>query len=267
MTAPTALFRFEGDHYDPTELTRSGWAVDVQHGGPPAGLLAHALESVPVEPDMRLVRLTIDLMRRVPIAPLTATTEVVRSGRRIQVLNASLTAGGIEVARATGLRIRTTSLDLPYLPSPDSPAMPSPARTAPVDPPLWETGGPDLLWFHRHGVEIRTVGNSFWSPGRGLSWLRLRVPVVEGVALTPLTRVAALSDVGNGNARLLDPEEWQFVNPDITVALHRDAEGEWIGMDSSAHQHPAGIGMADTLLFDEQGAVGRVIQTQLIEPR
>ena len=267
VTKAEALFVLDGDRYIPTDLTRTGWVDDAQHGGPPVGLLAHLLEMAPIDYPARLVRMTIDLMRSVPMSPLSTEVNVVREGRRIQVLDASLVADGVVVARATGLRIRTTKLDLPQLPKEPPYAIPPPEELPVMKRVRWETGDPDLRRFHHHALEVRSIGNSFWSPGRGLSWLRLKVPLIAGVATTPLTRVAALSDMGNGNARLLDQNEWGYINPDVTISLHRYPDGEWVGMDSVAHQHSDGIGQADTRLFDRHGTIGRVVQAQIIEAR
>ena len=91
--------------------------------------------------------------------------------------------------------------------------------------------------------------------------------VVEGEETTPFVLTATLSDVGNGNSMALDGREWLYVNPDVNLSLHRPLEGEWLGMRSIAHQHPSGIGCADSLIFDESGPIGRVGQSQILEPR
>ncbi len=84
---------------------------------------------------MRIARLTVDLMRPVPVAPLTIETEIVREGRKIQLVNARLLAGGNEVVRASALRIRVAPG-----------ALPETAGTPPLDLPLPEAGkDPRLL--------------------------------------------------------------------------------------------------------------------------
>lgn len=261
-----ALFLPDGDRYLPTELTRTGWVADAQHGGPPCGLLAHVIEQTPTDREMQVVRITFDLMRAVPLSPLSVASEVVRAGRRIQAVVASLLSDGTEVARGTALRIRVGDVELPE-PPPSSWRPPSaPETLPPAEWSEWEGGG-ELTRFHRHAIDIRTVDNSFWSPGRGVSWIRLLYPVVAGEEMTPLVRAAALADVANGNSMALDPRKFLFVNPDVTLYLHRELVGEWLGMDSVAYQHDSGIGLTDTLLFDQEGVLGRVNQAQLLGPR
>jgi hypothetical protein len=261
-----ALFEPDGDRYVPTELTRTGWVADAQHGGPPCGLLAHVIEQMPADRLTHVARITFDLIRAIPLTPLTVTTGVVRAGRRVQVLTAALLSDGIEVARATALRIRVAEVPLP--PSPLEPWQPPPPPESAelAEWSRWEGGG-DLTRFHRHAIEIRTIDETFWTPGRGLSWLRLLYPVVSEEPVTPLVATAALADVANGNSMLLDPADYLFVNPDVTLYLHRYPEGEWLGMDSVAHQHDAGIGLTDSTLFDRNGPVGHVNQAQLLEHR
>jgi hypothetical protein len=263
---PQALFQPLGDLFMPTELTRTGWVADAQHGGPPSALLARAVERVPAPAPMQEVRITFDLMRVVPMTPLAVRTEIAREGKRIQIVTASLLAEDKEVARATTLRIRRGDFELPA-PPPDDWELPTPPDTAPsLRPTDWPTDMRELTRYHLHGVEIRSFDNSFWTAGRGLSWIKLLYPVVAGEEPSPLVRAAAVADIGNGNSSVLDPAEYLFVNPDVTLYLHRHPVGEWIGMDSIARQHATGIGIADTLLFDELGPVGRVTQAQLIEP-
>jgi len=261
-----ALFIPDGDLFVPTELTRTGWVNDAQHGGPPCGLLAHVIEAMPGDRPMQVVRITFDLLRAVPMTPLSARTGVVRAGRRVHVLTASLLSEGTEVARATALRIRLADVSLPESPLEPWPMPPPPERTPPAVWTRWEAGG-DLTRFHRDAIEIRTIDESFWTPGPGLSWLRLLYPIVAGDEPTPLVRTAALADVANGNSMNLDPKDYLFVNPDVTLYLHRRPVGEWLGMESVARQHDTGIGVTDTLLFDTEGPLGRVNQAQLLAHR
>ena len=58
----------------------------------------------------------------------------------------------------------------------------------------------------------------------------------------------------------------RFVNADLTVALHRDPVGEWLGSRAVGYWEPDGIGLADALLFDDRGPVGRALQTLVLRP-
>jgi len=267
MVPDDALFLPLGDHrFEPTELTRGGWSDDAQHGSPPSGLLARAVERVSSAFPMQVVRITMDLFRPVPLSPLDVETVVLRDGRRIQVVESTLLADGVTVGRATGLKVRVTELDLPGATQEWS-QPPGPDAAEPVS---WEAvlgRPPRTTRFHSAAIEIRSVANSFLALGPGTSWFRLRYPVVAGEVPTPFVRLATLADMSNGNSQRLDPREWLYVNPDITLYLHRLPVSEWIGMRSAAHQHPSGIGLADTTVFDVDGPIGRINQAQLIDRR
>ncbi len=264
---PTGLYIRDGDRFRPTGLTRSLWSSDVQHGGPPVGLLAQAVEQEPSAVPMQVVRLTVDLFRGIPVdQPLLVETRVVRDGRRIQVVEATLATAGQQLARASGLKIRTTDVAFPATIDPWVPP-PGPDE---ADPISWGRFGfirTDEQRFHSHAIEVLTVDDSFFTLGEGLSWVRLVVPVVENEPTTPLVQTATLSDVGNGNSMALDGRDWLFVNPDVSLTVHRLPVGPWLGMRSLARQHGSGIGSSDSELFDVLGPVGRVVQSQILEPR
>ena len=84
--------------------------------------------------------------------------------------------------------------------------------------------------------------------------------------MSPFQRICPLADCGNAFSRHADPDQMRFVNTDLVVALHRDPVGEWMGSQVTSHWHPTGVGLADALLFDDEGAVGRALQTLLLRP-
>lgn len=258
-----AIFLPDGPRFVPTELARGPWTPEAQHGGPPAALLARAFEREPGAERMLVSRLTIELLRPVPIAPLTVTTRVERPGRKVQLLGASLHAGDVEVARATALRIRRAALPVPadlkvtqQPPAPESGAASQPPWSAAID----------YAAFHSHGVEHRFVAGGFERPGPAVDWIRLRVPLVAGEATPPLARVAAAADFGNGVSWTLSRNDgWRFINPDLTIYVYRGPVGEWVCLDAVTHVASEGVGLAESRLFDETGALGRSLQSLLLE--
>lgn len=264
-SAPTALFTGRRGLFEPTELTRGGWSDDAQHGSPPSGLLARAVERVPTRVPMQVVRITIDLFREVPLAPLSVHTDVVRDGRRIQVVEATLHTDETPVGHALALKIR--SGEVPLDPPDTDVLLPSPADLPRLDVRTAIHADDHRFRFHTDAVEIRSIDQSFFRRGEGRSWLRLLHPVVEGETPSPFVTAATLADVANGNSTVLDVERWVYVNPDITLYLHRPPTTEWVGMVSLAYEQPTGIGMTDTVLYDERGRIGRIAQAQVLAPR
>jgi acyl-CoA thioesterase superfamily protein len=137
----SAFYVADGDRFVSTELTRGPWDPDAQHAGPPAALLGRALERCPspldegAEPPPRQVaRVTFDILRSVPIAPLTVSAEVVRPGRSVELLAASLADERGEVIRASAWRLVAGGVELPEGLGSEDPA--NPARgTEPRDGP------------------------------------------------------------------------------------------------------------------------------------
>ena len=255
-----SFFVPDGDGFRATELTRGPWSPDLQHGGPPIALLGRAIERVPTDVPMHVARVTVDLLRPVPIGRVQVTTELVRAGRSAQVVQATLVAGDKLALRATALRVRTTALELPDT-DPRAPALPAPADCPPFAFPFFET----TVGYHT-AMELRRARGE-WGHGAMAMWMRMLVPLLEGEAPSPLQRVLAAADSGNGVSLALDTRRWTFVNPDLTVHLHRPAEGEWIGLDATTVAWPSGVGLAESALHDARGPIGRSLQTLIVERR
>jgi hypothetical protein len=257
-----ALFTPDGSTYVPDEVARGPWAPDALHGGPVAGLLARAVEQHDPS-DSVVVRLSVELLRPVPTAPLTVTTRTLRPGKKVQLLEASIAAGGAEVARAVGLRIRRTQLALPSLAQANEPVPPFPTEDDA------ERRGSFIGWTaFGDGIEMRSQpGAELGTIGPKTVWFRLRQPLVAGEQPSPLVRVACAADFGNGVSAALPWDGWMFINPDLTIHLHREPAGEWIGLDAKTNLDPTGVGMAESRLFDHHGPIGRAVQSLLVDRR
>ena len=263
-TLPQALFVVDGAHFVPTVLCRGPWSPDAQHGGPPAALLGRAVERFEDGDMMQVARLTVELLRPVPLAPLTVATRWARPGRRVQLVEATLRADGAEVARAVGLRIRRVEPDL-FAERDGELAPPPGPESGSASAPPWE-GTLTTPAFHSHAVEHRFVGGGFDRPGPATDWVRLRVPLIEGEEVSPLSRVATAADFGNGISWVLSRlEGWGFINPDLTIYLHRLPAGEWVCLEAVSRVEPHGIGMAESRLWDQRGLIGRSLQSLLVD--
>lgn len=258
-----AIFSRAAERFVPGELARGPWSPDAQHGGAPAALLARCVEQAEGGAAMHVARLTIELLRPVPLAPLQVRTRVIRPGRKVQLVEAALWHGESEVARCTALRLRRVAVPMPAdvellapPPGPDSGS----ASLAP-----W-SGVASVRAFHSDAVEHRFVVGGFAAPGPAVDWIRLRVPLVADEAVSPLCRVAAAADFGNGISWVLNRMDgYRFINPDLTIYLHRYPIGEWVCLEAVTRPEAIGVGMAESRLYDEQGPIGRAVQSLLIE--
>lgn len=260
---PDALYVPDGALFVPTELTRGPWSPEAQHGGAPGALLAHCVEAFDGAEGMHVARITVELLRPVPITPLAVTTRWLRPGKKVQLVEAVLRAGDVDVARATALRIRRADLPLPSGLATAAPP-PGPPAGRPSIPPWAAVGWSPV--YHRDAVEHRFVAGSFEQAGPSTDWIRLRVPVVAGEAVYPLSRVLAAADFGNGISWILHRGEgWMFINPDLTVYLHRLPATEWVCLEASTAVEPHGVGLAESRLWDERGPIGRSLQSLLLD--
>jgi hypothetical protein len=268
-----ALFSEERGRFLPGEMARGPWTPDALHGGPVAALVARAAEQLAPQ-SVLLSRLTLELMRPVPMAPLEVRAGVERPGRKVQVIGVSVFCDEAEVARARALCIRTLDALSPEARGlPDAATVTKLAGGDPAPPP----GPDDGHWsrpishgysgFHNGGTDIRFVGGEFGTRGPATVWVRLTGPVVDGEEPSPAQRAAAAADFGNGFSSVLDFERFTFINPDLTVALLRPPVGEWICLRASTRLGSPGTGLARCELRDVEGPVGHAVQCLVVEAR
>lgn len=237
------------------------WDPGLQHGGAPASLIAWAVERMPVREPMQVVRMTFDLLRPIPVAPLEIKIDVQREGRKIQVLNVTLLHEGVACVRATVLKMRQAELELPEHVSDEPITLPGP-----------EQGRESKIRFSNYeqfasGVTLRSVRGSFGELGPGALWFHAHRPIIAGESITPLMRAAMTGDFCNGVSSVLNFAEWTFINADLTISLARQPVGEWILLDAQTWIGERGAGLAFAKLGDERGYFGRAIQSLVIERR
>jgi hypothetical protein len=255
-----AIYELDGELFVPTELARGPWTPEAQHGGPPSALLARAIERFPGGESMFVSRVTVELLRPVPIAPLAIASRLARPGRKVQLVEASLRAGDAEVARAVGLRIRRKEVHLPDTVDVSAPP-PGPQHGRVVQSP-WDR----YRAFHSDGVEHRFVAGGFDRPGPSTDWIRLKVPLITGEETSALCRVVAVADFGNGVSWVLPRTEgYEFINPDLTVHLVRLPATEWVCLEAATHVDGQGVGLAESRLWDERGFIGRSLQSLIVD--
>jgi hypothetical protein len=252
--------------YQSTPLANAGWYEEGQHGGALAALVAgHIEHHVPTIADMQVSRLTVELFRVVPIVTLRIETEIVREGKRIQHVRASVFDGDTLLALVNVQRLRVIDLPVSAETSPPPLTLPHPTEITRRVGEAWGVGARDKTMFHRHAMEIREVEGGFEEAGPGTVWMRLTSPIIAGREITPLQRVVATADFGNGISRALDMDTWVFMNPDLTVHVSRYPEGEWIALSAVSTYGDQGRGLATGTLWDNSGWLGRSTQSLYLD--
>lgn len=260
----TAAFHPAAGGFRASELTRGPWHPDHQHAGPPSALVCRAFEQAGAAYGLtHLARFTGNLLRPVPIGDVEVQLGTDYVGRNAGHFSARLQAHGKEVARFTALLQREDDL-----PVPDGtaghplPAFPrAPADCAPTRMPFERTriGYADF-------VETRVAEGRYFD-GPCAAWFRLRHALVAGEQPSPYQRVAVAADSGNGISAALDFSRYMFVNCDLTIHLLRRPVGEWICLDARTALGGNGCGLAESALYDEQGLIGRALQSLAVRRR
>jgi hypothetical protein len=256
-----AFYERTGDGFLATELTRGPWDPGAQHAGPPSALLGRAIEGLPGAEEFQVGRITFEILKSVPIGPLRVEAEVVRPGRRVQMVEASLAGEDGVLVRARGWRLRTGSIELPDAVS-EPPAPLGPEQGS--EPEFFATG--DSVGYHT-AMEWRSISGAFREPGPATVWMRMRHPLVSGEEPSPLQRTLIAADVGNGISAVLSWRTHVFINVDLSVHLERMPRGEWVCVDATTLPQASGIGTAESVLSDTDGRIGRAAQTLLLSQR
>jgi hypothetical protein len=259
---PAAFFLRDGADFVGTAATAGPWDPGHMHFGPPAALLARAIDALPGEPSKRIARVTFEILRPVPVGRVGVTARAVRSGGRIELAEAVLTdADGTDLALCRAWRIRVADIAVPA------------AATAGGAPPPPDRGAPEAFFpvdvdvHYGAAMEARFLRGAFTEPGPADVWMRMRIPLVAEEPTAPLSRVLVAADSGNGVSAAADPRDLLFVNTDLTVHLHRHPVGEWVLLRSSSVIDAGGSGLATSQLADEAGPIGTSLQTLFVAER
>jgi hypothetical protein len=261
-STPTAYYLARGDgRYEPTTATESPWDRTAQHGGPPTALLAHAIDDV-VDDTMRIGRISVDFLGPIPLREVTIDVSVIRPGRRVRLSEARMSVEGYVAVIARAWHIATGERP---------PSLGEDQTAPPPIPSVTENEefykGIDSEWGYGRSIDWRFTRGGFDRFGAADFWTRVRVPLIDGVALTGQDRVLIAADSANGLSLSLPIEEWFSIPPTMTTTLLRPPEGEWVHLSCRTHLSIDGIGLAHADLFDETGFVGEVAQPLLVQKR
>jgi hypothetical protein len=217
------------------------------------------VEEVPTLVPQQVARLTVDLLRPVPVRPLTVERRIVREGKRIQVVEAAILADGLEVARCSALRLRLVDLGALPLPQGEPRPAPRPDLVRPYRDPVPDREPPGVAGAAEFAHEGER--DQFFA---GPTWVRMKVPVLVGEAASPLARMAFMADFasGIGQPRLLP---LRGINADLSLSVIRYPEAEWLCFTGTGWTSVQGIGHSQAQLSDDVGVAASVMLTRLVD--
>ena len=234
------------------------WNPDDQHIAPALGLLLHVVER---DRDARrtdglvVSRLSYDILGTIPIGIVGTTVRVVRPGRTIELVEATLAHNdrAAIVLRAWLIRPRDTAhlhaAALHHI-------------APPTDMPSWE---PSTVWPGGF-VASADVSREQTEPGRAAFWARTPLPLIAGEPVSRLASAAGLFDIANGMTVRVSPRDVAFPNIDLTAHLFTQPRGEWIGFDTTVSFGTTGIGVTSSVLHDTHGPIGTMSQILTLRP-
>ena len=254
----TVLSAEAGEVLMPTPASASGWADDHVRGPAVSGVLARATERTADArmPDKRPVRWTVDLFRTAGMHPATITTQVIRHGRRIGLIDAELVQLGRPVARSRALFALPGDSPDGLVWSGAHDLTPPPVDLGPIP------GEPRI--YHRPEGAWTADADDLRGAGHKQTW-HFPVPLVDGERPTRFQMAAAVADVTNlvvswGTAGV------EFINADITLAMSRLPVAMEMGLSTTDRFDSDGIAVGTAVLFDRAGVFGATTISTLANP-
>lgn len=250
-----AYFARHGDQFVPRSIARGGWGESIS-GHVAGGLLGWAVEQLIDDSDMQPARLTVDLPKPTALEPVEVQARVLRDGRRLRLVEATLSQRGSMTARASALFLRRCEQPEGEVWSEQVTMPPLPPDDDVVDAPLF-------IRTYGWGAPVQRP-DSEWAgeTGAKYAWLNLAQPVVDGEPLTPFVRAGMAGDITASLANW-GTEGLRYINADYTVTLSRLPSGPVLGLASRGHHSCDGVATGSATLVDLGGSIGTCVSVAL----
>ncbi len=244
--------------YRATEEVGGAWDVANQHIAPALGLLLHAVEGhrdARRDDGLATGRLSYDILGTLPLGPVDIEVEVLRAGRTIELVGATLSSGGRPAVLLRAWLMQET--DTRAIEGSALAPIPGPEDMAAWDPTtVWPGGFVASVQLRRSETE----------PGRAAFWVRTPVPLVADEPVSALAGAVGLLDLANGMAVRADPLQVAFPNIDLTAHFFGRLAGPWVGFDTTVSFGRSGLGVTSTVLHGPLGPVGTMSQALTVRP-
>ncbi|MGL5252045.1 MAG: thioesterase family protein [Moraxella sp.] len=243
-------------HYRCNIHCQGAWNEHEQHMAAATGVLAYELERFMPREDMRIGRISLDIFGLIHFGEFSITTQVIRGGRTIELLEATMTAGGKTCIVARAWRMQTS----------DTAAV-SGLEDEPIGHPEsyldWD-GIKHWGGGYIHSIYLKADPNN--RQGGGIVWLNNDLEMVANDPTNPqgltsdFVHLMGMVDTANGIVpRIYQPNdiEWLFPNLDLQIHLHRLPQGRWLGLETVQQIGQDGVGLTSSVLHDVHGVFGR----------
>jgi Thioesterase-like superfamily len=248
---PLAFYVRRGeDRFVSTLHSQGAWQPGEQHLAPASGLLLAEVERR--LPSSKLVsRASFDVLGLIHSGEFSVDVRMVRPGRSIELIEASMQHGSLTSIRAHIWRLAASDTSrvqgVEWTPLPPPEGMPKLAFSS--------------VWGGGYVASLEARQESSARAGRGQSWLRTNRVLVAGEADPPVAGFLKLVDTANGLVIREQPGKVFFANVDLTVHFFRQPEAGWVGFDTRVSFGPTGLGETLSVLNDLRGPVGTAAQS------
>lgn len=235
-------------HYQCQIHCQGAWNPHEQHMAPAGGILAHELAHFNPRPELRIGRMSYDILGLIPFGEFSIQTQVIRGGKTIELLEATMLANGRACIVARAWRMQTQNTQ-------SIAGLEDAFVTPPEQLPVWDGM---KCWPGGYIQSIQARADATRRAGRGIVWLNTQVDMVEGEKTLDFVKLMGLIDTANGVVPRVEPGQgWAFPNLDLQVHLYREPQGQWLGLQATQQYGSDGIGLTSSVLHDELGPFGR----------
>jgi hypothetical protein len=257
--ADSFYVRLGPGRFRPTLRTEGAWQPGEQHMAPVSGIIVQALEDFVAArggDSLQLSRINFEILGMIAAQDFEVVVEVLRPGRTIELLEATMVVGDRPVVRARAWRLIRVDTSAVAGGQPDR-------LPGADDLPDWAGSS---VWQGGYIASVRIRPLSGREPGRTRAWLTTDVQLLEGEPSSDLARYVGLVDTANGIAVRQPPSRWMFPNVDLSIHLFRSPAWGWVGLDTTVIFGADGVGLTSTTLHDRLGPVGRAEQILTVRP-
>lgn len=239
-------------HYRPTLNTQGAWNENEQHMAPATGVICAELEKFQPKENMRIGRMSFDILGMIQLDDIQITTRCIRPGKTIELLESVFEAKGRACIVARTWRMKTE--DTSEVAGLEDKPMPSYETLS-----NWEGMS---LW---SGGYIKSVSKNIKvverRPGKGRVWITNNLEMVKGETTSSFVKLMGMVDTMNGVVvRQGNPFSHIFPNVDLQIHLYRLPTGMWLGLEVEQQYGQDGIGLTTAVLHDKEGPFGHAEQ-------
>lgn len=239
-------------YYKPTIHTQGAWNENEQHMAPATGAICAELEKFQPRENMRIGRISLDILGLIHLSDFTITTRIIRPGRTIELIESTFEAQGRTCIIARAWRMVTE--DTTATEGIEDRAIPSYK-----DLPNWD--GMSIWPGGYIQSVIKHIRIADRKPGKGQVWISNDLEMVMGEKTSPFVKLMGMVDTMNGVVVRQDGKfEYMFPNVDLQIHLYRMPTGKWLGFDAQQQYGADGIGLSTAVLHDENGPFGHAEQ-------